>query len=105
LPRFRVMVRGDNAVIRVDEAPKRVGFFTTRAVDAECSEQAVSDVVSGLRKVLRESVTNHPDEVTLTVEEVALAPWWWRRFRRPMGLVFFPYDSTEDQGVGRGATD
>ena len=105
MPRFRVMVRGDNAVIRVDEAAANVGFYTTRAIDADSPEQAVSAVVSSVRKALRESITNHPDEVALTVDEVGVESWWWRRFRGEMGLVFFPADSAEDDGINEDGVD
>jgi hypothetical protein len=99
VPRFRVTVRGDNAVIRVDQAPATVGFFATRAVDADSAEQAASAALASVRMALRDSITNDPDEVTLTTEEVEVASWWWRRFRREMGLVFFPADSAQDHGV------
>jgi hypothetical protein len=46
---YRCFIRGENFLFRVDGVSKRVGFYTTRWLDAENPEQAEASVIALLR--------------------------------------------------------
>jgi hypothetical protein len=79
---YRVFLRGENFLLRVDDQPTRMGFYTTRFVEAESPEEAELAAVALLRtdEWLRASVLNeasdrpvmHADEIELV--EAAAVP-------------------------------
>ena len=49
MPHYRVTLEGENFWLRIDDQPRRMGFFTTRFVEAPGSEQAGPAAVGLLR--------------------------------------------------------
>lgn len=47
---WRVMLNGENFWIRVEDQPKRLGFFTTRLVRAASADEAESIAVQMIRE-------------------------------------------------------
>jgi hypothetical protein len=89
VPRFRVMVRCEAIEILVEDKLTEVGFFATRAVDADRREEAIARAIACVRADLKHRVTDAGGSVAVDVEEVTLVPWWWRRLRPPGGFTFF----------------
>jgi hypothetical protein len=89
--RFRVLLKGDGFLIIVNDELQRVGFFTTRVLDAATSEAAATIALRILWLDERlESRRNLPeDPASLRVEEVEEVSWFFRRFRPPSGFSFF----------------
>lgn len=48
MPHYRVLVNGRNFRISIDGKSKRVGFYTTRFVEASSFQQAENIVIEGL---------------------------------------------------------
>src|SRR5262245_55178715 len=83
------MLRCDTAQIVLEDRPTEVGFFTTRAVDADNRAEAIVQAMAAVRADLRPRITNGATPVGLDVEDVAAVSWWWRRLRPPAGFTFF----------------
>jgi hypothetical protein len=83
------MLRGESARIMIEERPTEVGFFTTRAVDADSADEAVAAALERVRRDLRYGTVGDAAAVALEVEEVSVESWWWRRLRQPAGFIFF----------------
>jgi hypothetical protein len=49
MKKYRVLVRGENFLMNLENADRKLGFFTTRFVEAEDSEQAEFAAMETLR--------------------------------------------------------
>lgn len=106
MPRFRVMLRCDSAQIVLEDKRAHVGFFTTRAADADTPQLAAFKAVAAVRRDLRSRMAPDPGAVRIVVETISAQSWWWRRFRRPAGFTFFltgPADTETDAERGKPA--
>lgn len=99
MPRFRVMVRCDGTQILLEGKPTEVGFFATRAVDADTPEEAVSEAVALVRRDVEPRITQDA-AIEILVEDITLESWWWRRFRPPAGFTFFLTNRDADGQTG-----
>lgn len=73
MKKFSVLLRGENFFINVDDARQRLGFYTTRYVEATDESEAEARAVDLLRQDarLREAVQNDPsDPPMLFAEEI-----------------------------------
>ncbi|MCM3870937.1 MAG: hypothetical protein ND895_09635 [Pyrinomonadaceae bacterium] len=58
MKKFKVFVRGENFLVNVDDVKKKLGFYTTRFVEAQDEEAAEYAVMDMLRGDLAEQVLN-----------------------------------------------
>lgn len=91
---YRCYVRGENFLTDEGGVPERIGFYTTRWVDANCPEDAETRVVAMLRE---EPELQRPDwcdgvgpRAMVYVEEIVLVESDARGVNQ--GFVFFPED-------------
>jgi hypothetical protein len=73
LKKYRVFIRGENFLLKVDGTAGKVGFYTTRFVEARNDSEAEDTAVSTLRNdsSLRDIVLNEKsDPPMLFVEEI-----------------------------------
>jgi hypothetical protein len=77
MPHYRVLLRGENFWLRIDERPRRMGFFTTRFVEAPDVEQAGQAALALLRGEGRLKPRNEATDAPLVffdeIEEVQAA--------------------------------
>ncbi len=92
MPIFRCFVRGENFLTKEDGVPKRIGFYTTRWVDANSPEDAEMLVVAMLRE---EPLLQRPDwydgigpKAAVYVEEIDMVES--EEHGVNLGLAFFP---------------
>ena len=97
MPRYSVSIRGVNFLVRTDGEPKRLGFHTTRYVEAPDRAAAEDAAVTMLRgtESLREIVLNgRNDPPMLYAEEInELDPAFDDPARPQPGLTWFPMTS------------
>ena len=70
---FRVFVRGQNFLINLDDRDQKVGFYTTRYVEApneEAAEYAVMDMLRGDPKLAKGVLNDKSDPPVMFAEEV-----------------------------------
>lgn len=91
MPAFRVLLRGESFRMLFDGEPQRVGFYTTRFVEASDPEEAENRAVQLLREDewLRGAVLNERnDPPMLYAEEIEPVS----RLEKASGYVFFDDD-------------
>ncbi|MBA3241715.1 MAG: hypothetical protein H0T60_10865 [Acidobacteria bacterium] len=92
MKKYRVLVRGENLLLAFEEGPRRMGFYTTRFVEAAGPEEAESAIVESLRQdgELGALVLNQPDDTPLMyVEEIEEVG----SLRDASGFSFYPYEA------------
>lgn len=97
MKKFRVLVRGENFLLKSEGAVKRFGFYTTRFVEALDKDEAERRAVESLRQEnrLREGVLNdHSDPPMLFAEEIDEISSFDAVEDRSPGLAFY-----EDQPI------
>src|SRR5262249_24035175 len=75
MKKYKVFLNGRNFLMEADGQPKKMGFYTTRFVEAETPENAENIAVELVRNdaELRKAVKNEkPDPPTIYAEEIAL---------------------------------
>lgn len=97
---YRVLLLGENFLLTVDGTPTRMGFYTTRFVQADNPDGAELLAVDLIRhdKKLKDSVSNErsdppmifADEIEV-IDEAAVP-------KSSPGYSFFPMDSTDADG-------
>ena len=73
MKKFRVLLRGENFLLKSEESVKRLGFYTTRFVEAPDKDGAEKCAVESIRKDdrLQECVLNdQSDPPMLFAEEI-----------------------------------
>lgn len=73
MKKYKVLVRGDNFLFDVDGKPKKLGFYTTRFVEAPDEKRAEENAISILRNdsTLQDGTLNDKaDTPMLFVEEI-----------------------------------
>src|SRR5690606_33902531 len=96
--RFRVSLRGRDFVLTLDRERQRLGFHTTRVVEAASAAEARERALALLAEhaaVARP--TNGPEDPApvVLVDAVEPLPWWARVPARQPGLAFYPEDASE----------
>ncbi len=94
--RYRVMLNGKNFWMKVDDEPQRLGFYTTRFVEAPNSDQARQHALRLVREdpklagmVLNES----SDPPMLSVGEIEEVESFEEFESVPPGFTFYPDES------------
>jgi hypothetical protein len=73
MKKFRVFVRGENFLINLDGVEQKLGFYTTRYVEAqneEAAEYVVMDMLRGDRKLAKGVLNDKSDPPMMYAEEV-----------------------------------
>lgn len=73
MKKFRVFVRGENFLINIDDVQQKLGFYTTRYVEAlneEAAEYAVMDMLRGDPKLAKGVLNDKSDPPMMYAEEV-----------------------------------
>jgi hypothetical protein len=72
MPHYRVQLKGLNFWLKIDDKPKRVGFFTTRFVDAPDEDQAERRAVKQLGDdpKLHGALNERGDPPEIVIEEI-----------------------------------
>ena len=96
MKKYKVRVQGTNFLIRVDTEPTKLGFFTTRFVEAQDEQEAENRRIDSLRVELKELVENDKsDSPMMFVEEIEELESFGE-FRVPgTGFTWYP-----DEGKG-----
>jgi hypothetical protein len=95
MPKFQVVLRGENFPISREGGTKLTGFFTTRYVRAKRAEEAERKAVELVRydqSLLAMLDPNSSVEPMVYLEEMARIPWW-----RPLGgkgYTFYPMEES-----------
>jgi hypothetical protein len=92
MKKFRVLLRGENFLLRSEGVVKRFGFYTTRFVEAVDESEAERCAVEYLRQEdrLRGSVLNDPsDPPMIFAEEIDEVPSFDAVEDRSPGLAFY----------------
>jgi hypothetical protein len=72
MPHYRVQLKGLNFWLKIDDKPKRVGFFTTRFVEADDEDQAELKAVNllGDDPKLHGALNERGDPPEIVIEEI-----------------------------------
>ena len=71
MSKYRVFIEGTNALLSIRNAVSRQGFFTTRFVEADDSDQAVDRILELIRNELKPKILNEStNPPKLTVHEI-----------------------------------
>ena len=73
MKKFRVFVRGENFLINLDDLEKKLGFYTTRYVEAhnkEAAEYVAMDMLRGDPKLAKGVLNDKSDPPMMYAEEV-----------------------------------
>ncbi len=98
MPKYRVLLRGENLLIEMDGDPQLLGFYTNRNVraadedDAEMAAVALIRADSDLLDAMIDS--DDPPEPKVYAEQISRIAWWKRLGGR--GYRFFPMEEQED---------
>ncbi len=89
---YRVLVNGENFLMTVDGKPEKLGFYTTRFVEASNETEAETAAVSALRQdeQLQGTVLNIADDPPLLyadeIEQVSA-------LEKAQGFAFYPSEA------------
>ena len=92
MKKYRVLVRGENFIMRSEESMKRFGFYTTRFIEARHKEEAEQHAIKALQQDerLQNGVLNdRSDPPRLVTEEVGEISSFDGIENLTPGLVFF----------------
>lgn len=95
--KFRILLKGENFLMEFESAPKRLGFYVVRVVEAADEADAELRAVEMLRRdpKLRGQVLNDPsDPPMLFAEEIAETEADDEYETSPPGFIF--YDASDD---------
>ena len=73
MKKYKVFVRGENFLINLDGVNQKVGFYTTRFVEAEdekAAEYAVMDMLRGDLKLVKGVLNERSDPPMMYAEEI-----------------------------------
>jgi len=97
--KYLVFVLGENFLLDFEQGPRRVGFYTTRYVEARDEEQAEQEAVRLIREDehLRALMLNGPDDSPmLYAERIEQAD----SLEDARGYTYFPMeDPSSDRGL------
>lgn len=58
MKKYRVRTEGKNFIVKIDEIPEKLGFFTTRFIEAENEQEAEKKALDLIRNELSGAVLN-----------------------------------------------
>lgn len=92
------MLRGEDFLIRIDDTPTRLGFYTTRFVHARNEDDAELRAVQMVRKAksLRGNIRTASLTPMIYLEEIERRPWWYR-FKTQPGFSFWDMDKEDEE--------
>jgi hypothetical protein len=94
------MVWGRGFRIALEDHVRDVGFYTTRAVQADSLGEAGRVAEESIWRELREKVpAEHLVDGHLEVEEVEEVGRWWRRLSPPAGFTWYMADDESEDGA------
>ena len=99
LKKSRVLLRGENFLMDVDDTVKSMGFFTTVFVEAPDPDKAELRAVEVIRKDdrLRRCVLNErPDPPMLYAEGIDEVTRFDRPAHRSLGYTFYEHEQAPD---------
>ena len=73
MKKFKVFVRGENFLIALDDVEQKLGWYTTRYVEAqneEAAEHIVMDILRGDSKLAKGVLNDKSDPPMMYAEEV-----------------------------------
>jgi hypothetical protein len=74
MKKYKVFVRGQNCLVKLDGKAEKVGFYTTRFVEAKDDNEAEEKAIAALRNdptLLERLLNEKSDTPMLFVEEIA----------------------------------
>ncbi|ROT94533.1 hypothetical protein EB809_19275 [Marinobacter sp. R17] len=93
MPKFQVLLRGENFPINWEYGTRLTGFYTTRYVRANSvdeAEQKALDLVRHDPDLLSMLSPNREADPQVYLEQIAQAPWWKKR--GGSGYTFYPME-------------
>ena len=99
--KYKVLVRGENFLMNLDGKNQRLGFYTTRFVEAQNEEGAEEKAIALLRDdpKLRSSVLNDQSDAPVMFAEEIVELTSFDGLKMPgTGFVFYPKESEESEG-------
>jgi hypothetical protein len=93
MKKFRVLVRGENFLINIDDVEQKHGFYTTRYVEAQDEEAAEYAVMNMLRrdpKLAKGVFNDKSDPPMMYAEEVEEMDSLDRLPSTTTGFAFYP---------------
>lgn len=93
MKKFRVFVRGENFLINLDDVEQKLGFYTTRYVEAlneEAAEYVVMDMLRGDPKLAKGVLNDKSDPPMMYAEEVEEIDSFEGLPLRVSGFAFYP---------------
>lgn len=97
MPKYRVLLRGENFLIRSESEPQRLGFYCTRRVredDEQGAEYAAVALIKNDQSLHAISIRTDDPAPMIYAEEISRLGWWRRLGGR--GYTFFPMHEEED---------
>ncbi len=98
MKKYKVFVRGENFLINLDGVNQKMGFYTTRFVEAESEEAAESAVMDLLRsdpKLIKGVLNEESDSPMMYAEEIEELKSF-KGFPVPgTGFAFYPEEGEE----------
>ena len=94
MPKYSVLLEGENFPLKLEGETRLYGFYTTRRVKAENEEQAELIAVAEVKS--DESLLSSIDrefevEPKIFLESISKISWWSRL--KKTGYTFYPMDS------------
>jgi hypothetical protein len=91
MKKYKVLIRGENFLMRLDSIKQKLGFYTTRFVEASDEEEAEYAVMDLLRVELASGVLNQEtDTPMMYAEEIEELRSFDGHPFPGTGLAFFP---------------
>lgn len=71
MKKFKVCIKGNNFLVKIDEEVKKHGFYAARAVEAKDTTKAVDVAMDSIRAELKKDVLNdESDPPNMCLEEL-----------------------------------
>jgi hypothetical protein len=103
--KYKVIVEGRNFLIAGSTGEAKLGFYTTRFVEATDAEGAENAAVEQLRRqALREMTLNDRDDQPMYVTEIEELPSFDGLKSLDQGLVWYPENEESDSDPGQMTT-
>ncbi len=99
--KYKVLVRGDNFLLNLDGKNQKLGFYTTRFVEAQNEEDAEERAIVLLRddSKLRSGVLNEQSDSPVMFAEEIVELKSFDGLKTPgTGFTFYPKENEESEG-------
>ncbi len=98
MKKYKVFVRGENFLMNLSGAPQKLGFYTTRFVEAaneEAAEYAVMDLLRADPKLVKSVLNEGSDPPMMYAEEVEELKSFNGFLAPGTGFTFYPEEGKE----------